>query len=178
MTWGDVRQWVLQPKSVLWTSALAAAVLILGGVFVAKGPWSAEAASWVQAIGSIFAVAIAIYVPARLERDKVAREDRALWDSRRQAWRTMYEVTDAIARRGLVRPGEIEALSAILDHLDLSIFPERAISVLIILRNEAAMAASAVQASGAGGAVGNPFHGDMMRNNMRGLRDVMGVTES
>lgn len=156
---------------------MAGAVLVLGGVLVAKGPWSAEAAAWVQAIGSLFAVAIAIYVPARIESEKVRREVADLWDRRRQAWRTMHEVAAAIARRDLVRPGEIEAIGALLDHIDLGVIPERAIQTLVILRTEIAMSGASVGAHAAVNAVGNPFHGKTMLNNLQGIRQIMGVAE-
>ena len=140
---------------------------------------SAITAAWVQALGTFFAIGIAIYVPFSLERSRRIEEKTRLIERRRAAWRTMVALTAMLGRKGRAMPAEIQGPAAILDQLDISIFPESAVSVMVGLRNRVAMAQAEVELEMASTPRGDRpelyFDASVELHNLSTIREAMGI---
>lgn len=140
---------------------------------------SANTAAWVQALGTLLALGIAIWVPLRLEQRRRAEEQTRLIERRRAAWRTMAALTAMLGRKGRATPAEIQGPGAILDQLDISIFPESAVAVLVGLRNRVAMAQASVELAASRTPAGERpelhFDAETELHNLSTIRDAMGI---
>jgi hypothetical protein len=113
-------------------------------VFAYPIDWG-DTAAWVQGAGSIIAIAVAIAVPAKQEAQRQRAAAEEMVRRRRAAWKAMLAITGVLGRKGRATVAEVDAMAAVLDQLDLSVFPEPAMEVFVGLRNRVAMARAEVE---------------------------------
>lgn len=76
MEWRDVFVWAKRPVGTLTVLAVALASWFLGGAVAQEGPFGASVAAWIQAIGSVGAIAGAAWIAGGQSREARAREER------------------------------------------------------------------------------------------------------
>lgn len=140
--------------------------------------WEATGA-WAQFFAAIFAIIAAVIISrAELNAQRtVAAED--LLARRRAAWKTMRALVGVIGRKKLATAVEIRSVAAVLDKLDLPIFPEEAVFVLVGLQNRVAMAVASIEAvaDNASERAAIDFNMEAELHNLSTIRTVMGMEE-
>lgn len=76
MEWRDVFAWAKRPVGTLTVLAVALASWFLGSAVAKEGPFGSSVAAWVQAIGSVGAIAGAAWIAGVQSREARAREER------------------------------------------------------------------------------------------------------
>lgn len=143
------------------------------------------AAEWpavVQAVGTLVAIVVAIAVPASQEWLRRRGERDQLLARRRAAWTTMVAVVELLGDKKVASLAEIDGPAAVLDQLDLAVFPAEAVDVLVGVRSQVALARGIVLArcrtDNAGLRVEFEFDAGPQLHNLSTIREIMGFADS
>jgi hypothetical protein len=136
-------------QAVLLT-ALFAILLMLGGFLIAgavreDGLFGAITAAWVQAIGSMVAIGVAIAVPAMIEADRRKSDAQALRDRRIAAFHAMRAVALELRLHPEMMRGQLAALDGMLAGIDHQVLTPRASDALAHFRMEIIGASAAAE---------------------------------
>ncbi len=145
--------------------------------------WSWSNIDWngtgamVQAIGSVAAILVAIWISRAEQRAQRRAAEEDLWDRRRAAWKTMHALVGVLGRKRRASAQDIRGVAVVLDKLDLAIFPEEAVTVLVGLHNRVAMALADVrrEAVNSTEVVDFEFDGHAELSNLQTIRNAMGM---